>query len=58
MLSLAHELFMSEHYPVTLTKDSSVKPADKQKIKGYIKRWQDIKIVFGCVFFHFFWCVE
>ena len=25
---------------IALTEDSSVKPAVKQKIKGYIKRWQ------------------
>ena len=36
---------------IALTEDSSVKPADKQKIKGYIKRWQDGKIVFGYAFF-------
>ena len=36
---------------IALTEDSSVKPADKQKIKGYINRWQDGKIVFGLHFF-------
>ena len=37
---------------ITLTEDSSVKPADKQKFKGYIGKWKEAKIVFGCAMLH------
>ena len=37
---------------ITLTEDSSVKPADKQKLKGYIGKWKEAKIVFGCAMLH------
>lgn len=36
----------------SLTEDASTKPADKQKLKGYINKWKDSKILFGCAFFH------
>ena len=47
-----------EHYGayinhlISLTEDSSVKPADKQKLKGYIGKWKEVKIIFGCAMFH------
>ena len=37
---------------ISLTEDSSVKPADKQKLKGYIGKWKEAKITFGCAMFH------
>ena len=32
--------------------DSSVKSADRQKIKGYTLKWRDSKILLGCALFH------
>ena len=37
---------------IAMTEDASVKPADKEKPRAYIKKWQDSKILFGCAFFH------
>ena len=37
---------------ISLIEDSSVKPADKQKLKGYLDKWKEAKIFFGCVMFH------
>ena len=31
--------------------DSCVKSVDKQKLKGYIMRWREAKILVGCAFF-------
>ena len=36
----------------TLTEDSSVRYVDRQKLKGYVLKWRDCKMVLGCVFFH------
>ncbi len=36
----------------SLTEDPTVKSVDKQKIKGYVTKWQDSKILFGCAFFY------
>jgi hypothetical protein len=36
----------------TLTEDPTTKPADKQKLKGYITKWRDSRILLGCAFFH------
>ena len=36
----------------TLANDPQVKAADRQKMKGYILKWQDSKILLGCAFFH------
>ncbi len=37
---------------ISLTEDPTVKSVDKQKIKGYVTKWQDSKILFGCAFFY------
>ena len=34
---------------ISLTEDPAVKAVDKQKLKGYIKKW---KVLVGCAFFH------
>ena len=36
----------------SLTEDATVLPADKQKMKGYILKWRDSKMVLGCAMFH------
>ena len=33
---------------ISLTEDSSMKPADKQRLKGYIGKWKEANIIFGC----------
>ena len=35
----------------TLSKDSSVKPADRAKLHGYLTRWVDAKYLLGCALF-------
>ena len=37
---------------IAMTEDSSVKPANKEKMKAYVKKWQDSKALLGCAFFH------
>ena len=37
---------------IAMTEDTSVKSADKQKVKGYVLKWQDSKILLGCALFH------
>jgi hypothetical protein len=37
---------------ITLSEDSTLKAVDRQKLKGYIKKWHESKIVLGCAFFH------
>ena len=32
--------------------DSSIKAVDRQKLKGYLLKWQNSKILLGCAFFH------
>ena len=36
----------------TLTEDSSVRAVDRQKLKGYVLKWRDCKMVLGCALFH------
>ena len=36
----------------SLTEDSTVKAIDRQKIKGYILKWRDCKMLLGCALFH------
>ena len=36
----------------TLFEDPSTKPADRQKLKAYVKRWSDSKVLLGCATFH------
>ncbi len=35
-----------------LIEDPSVKSVDKQKLKGYMLKWHDAKILLGCAYFH------
>ncbi len=35
-----------------MTEDSSIKAVDRQKLKGYVLKWQNSKILLGCAFFH------
>ena len=35
-----------------LTEEPRVKPCDKQRLKGYYKKWHDGKMILGCAFFH------
>ena len=45
----ALERIMDRFGPILVTtEDSSVKPADKAKMKAYVKKWQDLKVLFGC----------
>ena len=39
---------------IALTEDpsSKLKPADKQKLKGYVRKWRDGKVLLGCALFH------
>ena len=37
---------------ISLTEDPSVKAADQQKIKGYVTKWKDSKILLGSALFH------
>ena len=37
---------------VALTEDASIKSVDRQKIKGNALKWQDLKVLIGCAFFH------
>ena len=36
---------------ISLTEDPKVKSIDKQKLKGYISKWHDSKIILSCAFF-------
>ena len=36
---------------ITMTEDSSMQPADRQKMKGYILKWQNSQILLGCALF-------
>lgn len=35
-----------------LTEDPHVKSVDKEKLKGYIRKWRDCKMLLGCALFH------
>lgn len=35
-----------------LKEDTSLKSVDRQKVKGYVPKWQDSKILLGCALFH------
>ena len=37
---------------IGLTGDSSVKSVDRQKLKGYVKRLRDAKLLIGCSLFN------
>ena len=37
---------------IALSLDSSVRPTDRDKLKGYVKKWQYSKVLFGCAIFH------
>ena len=42
------------NHPIALTEDpsSKLKLADKQKLKGYVRKWRDGKVLLGCALFH------
>ena len=35
----------------SLSQDSSVKPDDKAQLKGYLKKWMDYKVIYGCALY-------
>ena len=35
-----------------LVEDSSVRAVDRQKMKGYMLKWRDAKMLLGCAYFH------
>ena len=37
---------------IALSEDRSLKSVDRQKLKGYVLRWQKSKFLLGCAFFH------
>ena len=37
---------------ITLIEDPSVRQTDKQKLKGYLLKWKESKVLMGCSFFH------
>ena len=37
---------------ISMTEDPSIKSPDKQKMKGYILKWQDSQVLLSCAFFH------
>ena len=37
---------------ISLTEDPTTKSDDKQKLKGYISKWRESKILLGCAVFH------
>ena len=37
---------------ISLSEDPCVKPPDRQKLKGYITKWKDSKILLGCALFY------
>ena len=37
---------------ITLSQDSSLRSVDRDKLKGYVKKWQYSKVLFGCALFH------
>ena len=37
---------------ISLIEDPSVKQTDKQKLKGYVLKWSESKVLIGCSFFH------
>ena len=37
---------------ITLTEDTTLKAVDRQKLKGYVLRWQESKVLLACAFFH------
>ena len=37
---------------IAMTEDTSLKSVDRQKVKGYVLKWSDSKILLGCALFH------
>ena len=35
-----------------MTEDSGMQPADRQRMKEYVIKWQSSQIMFGCALFH------
>ena len=40
------------NHVTALTEDTGVKASDRQKLKGYIQKWQKFSILLRCAFFH------
>ena len=38
--------------PNNHTEDFSAKSVDREKLKAYVKKWQDSKVLLACAFFH------
>ena len=36
---------------ITMTENSSMQPVDRQKMEGYILKWQNFQILLGCAMF-------
>lgn len=39
------------HHLCTLTEDPSIKPDDRQRLKGYLNRWKQPKMLIGCALY-------
>lgn len=37
---------------IAMTEDASMKSNDRQKVKGYVLKWQDSKVILGCALFY------
>ena len=37
---------------ITLSQDSSVQPVDRETLKGYVRKWQTARVLFGCALFY------
>ena len=37
---------------IALSEDSAVRSVDRQKLKGYILKWHNSKVILACAFFH------
>ena len=37
---------------LALIEDPKIKPGDRQKLKGYVTKWRDGKVLLGCAIFH------
>ena len=37
---------------ISMAEDSTLKAVDRQKLRGFVLKWQDAKFVLGCALFH------
>ena len=49
---LLHRYGAYINHMISLAEDPTTKAADKQKLKGYIKKWRDGKLLLGFALFH------